>query len=478
MESWAEKYRPESLSDIIGNTKVINDLKTWANSWGDKMVKKGVILSGPPGCGKTSAAIALANDMGWEVIELNASDARSGAVIEGTALRAGLFQTFGSKGMADRNLILLDEADNLYERAQQSKNKIKNYSDRGGKKAISKTLEQTKQPVVITVNDLYNLTKGTGAKIKRLCLNLKFQRPSVVSIATVLQNICQKEKLEIDNETIRKMAENVKGDLRGAINDLQSLSEGNKKIKQNDLEKLGSRDRETEMFETLNVIFNGTTFDEPRTAIFDLNEQPRDVATWVSDNIPVVYKNPSDIERAYSKVAYADLLLARVIRNQNYGLWGYASELISSGVALSKMHPTSGRRPQFPSYIRKMGASRFQRGYRDSLAKKIGAATHQSIKESKMEQIGVVSIICQNDSQKAAEIAGNLDLNENELAILLNTDKKDKKLISIIEDSQQYRQEKDIVTIDYIPKIEEKEGQEPKRIVPKNDNKQKSLFEF
>ena len=118
MESWAEKYRPESLSDIIGNTKVINDLKTWAKSWGDKMVKKGVILSGPPGCGKTSAAIALANDMEWEVIELNASDARSGAVIEGTALRAGLFQTFGSKGLADRNLILLDEADNLYERVQ------------------------------------------------------------------------------------------------------------------------------------------------------------------------------------------------------------------------------------------------------------------------------------------------------------------------------------------------------------------------
>ncbi len=42
MESWAEKYRPENLSDIIGNTKVISDLKTWANSWGDKMVKKGV----------------------------------------------------------------------------------------------------------------------------------------------------------------------------------------------------------------------------------------------------------------------------------------------------------------------------------------------------------------------------------------------------------------------------------------------------
>ena len=125
-----------------------------------------------------------------------------------------------------------------------------------------------------------------------------------------------------------------------------------------------------------------------------------------------------------------------------------------------------------------MGASRFQRGYRDSLAKKVGGATHQSIRESKMEQIGVISTICQNDGNKAAEIAGNLDLNENELAILLNTDKKNQKLISIMEESQQYRQEKEVVTIDYIPKIEEKGDEEPKRIVPKNDSKQKSLFEF
>ena len=376
-------------------------------------------------------------------------------------------------------MILLDEADNLYERAQQSKNKTKNYSDRGGKKAISKTLEMTKQPVIITVNDLYNLTKGTGAKIKRLALTLKFQRPSAVSVAMVLNNVCKKENMKVEEETILSMAEAAKGDLRGAINDLQSISEGNRIINKEDYNKLDSRDRESEMFDALNIIFNSDNYDEPRKAIFDLHEQPRDVATWISDNIPIVYKHPNDIERAYERVAYADLLLARVSKTQNYGLWGYASEMMSSGVALSKTHPTSGKRLQFPSWIRKMGASRFQRAYRNSLAKKIGGATHLSIRESKMEQIGVISTVCRSDLSKAAKIAGKLDLNENELAILMGIDKKDKRISAIMEESQQYRQERDVVTLDYRAlEIDEKEEKEPTKITPKNDSKQKSLFEF
>ena len=160
IESWAEKYRPKKIEDVVGNFTAIRSIKKWASEWGkNSPSKKGIVLSGPAGSGKTSTALAIANTMGWEVIELNASDARSAGAIEGVALRGSLFQSFSNDGEFNRRkLILIDEADHLYERGHQSKNRVKNYSDRGGKRAIIKTLEETKQTVVLTVNDLYGLS--------------------------------------------------------------------------------------------------------------------------------------------------------------------------------------------------------------------------------------------------------------------------------------------------------------------------------
>ena len=74
---WTEKYRPSSLSEIRGNNKARDALQEWADTWEDD--RKAVILHGSPGIGKTSAAHALANAMGWPTIELNASDSRTKA---------------------------------------------------------------------------------------------------------------------------------------------------------------------------------------------------------------------------------------------------------------------------------------------------------------------------------------------------------------------------------------------------------------
>jgi len=120
-----EKYRPRTLSEVRGNRKAVEELRGWALKW--PADKKAALLYGKPGTGKTSAAIALANDMGWRLLELNASDKRTQGVITHTAGEASQNASF----LNDRKLILLDEIDNLH-----------GNSDRGGAKAVTELVRR------------------------------------------------------------------------------------------------------------------------------------------------------------------------------------------------------------------------------------------------------------------------------------------------------------------------------------------------
>src|SRR3989304_6451457 len=113
---WTEKYRPQSLSQVVGHKKAVDELKQWAQSWVHGTPKeRAVVLYGRAGIGKTTAAHALAHDMGWEAIELNASDQRTADIIQKVAGSASQMSTFG--GM--RRLVILDEADNIHGNASR-----------------------------------------------------------------------------------------------------------------------------------------------------------------------------------------------------------------------------------------------------------------------------------------------------------------------------------------------------------------------
>ena len=95
MGDWTEKYRPKSLDEVVGNERAIIELRNWASSWNEGIPKKrAVILSGKAGTGKTSSAIALANDFRWTVIELNTSDARNAEKIKHVATFGSINETF------------------------------------------------------------------------------------------------------------------------------------------------------------------------------------------------------------------------------------------------------------------------------------------------------------------------------------------------------------------------------------------------
>lgn len=90
---WVDKWKPKSSSELVGNNTLVSNLKTWLSEWEDVHLhgkqanstrrgkvmehKKCVLLSGSPGIGKTSAALIIAKECGYEPIEVNASDTRS-----------------------------------------------------------------------------------------------------------------------------------------------------------------------------------------------------------------------------------------------------------------------------------------------------------------------------------------------------------------------------------------------------------------
>ena len=125
-DDWTEKYRPQSLNDIVGNPSAAATMRQWAEQWNrGAPSKRALVLMGTPGIGKTSSAEALARDMGWGIVEMNASDQRTGEAIRNVALRASYFNTFDDDGNfmsvkdGGMKLVVLDEADSLFGNADR-----------------------------------------------------------------------------------------------------------------------------------------------------------------------------------------------------------------------------------------------------------------------------------------------------------------------------------------------------------------------
>ena len=415
MENWTEKYRPRHLDDVVGNEKALRQLRSWAEQWQQGQPKnKAVVLSGKAGIGKTSAAHALANDRGWQTIELNASDARSKDVIRRTAFSGATNETFSPDGEyrpsseGGGTLVIIDEADNLYETK----------GDRGGTGAIIDTIRQTRQPVILIVNDYYQLIRGAGTPLKSLCKHIQF-KPVGDEMTETLKHICQEENIRVDSDVIRYIVSRADGDVRGAINDLQTVCQGKRHVDMNAVARIGYRNREQQIFSGLRRILRARSMQDASEAARGIDEAPPHMILWIDENLPVEYKKPRDLARAYRSLAMADVFLGRTHRRQHYGLWKYACNLMFGGVAVAKTRLYRGyTRYDFPSWLRKMSASKAKRGRRRRAAAKIGRHLHMSSDKTR-EVLPYLEAMLTRDEELAAVLARRLELSADDLTPLL-----------------------------------------------------------
>jgi replication factor C large subunit len=426
MEDWTEKYRPKSLDDIVGNERAIIELRKWANSWANgKPKEKAVILSGKPGTGKTSSALALANDFRWTAIELNTSDARNAEKIKKVATMGSINETFSDTGAyissqdGGRKLIILDEADNLYERAVESYKNGNDLSDKGGKKAIVDTIKTTNQPIILIVNDYYSLIKGGGESLKEMCKLIKFYNPYPNSIFNFIKRICLREGINVDLKVLQTISDRCKGDIRSAINDLQSLCLNRTQVDVKSLNVLGYRDREKEIFDVLREIFKTKNIKTIRESISHLDADPKIILLWINENLPLEYRDLNDLVNGYNAISIADIFLGRTAKTQNYSLWSYSCDIMNGGVATSKTHEYPNDKYNFPTWLRERKDIKINLETRDVTAKKISKICHNSGRKSKEFFLPYFTYIFRNNPLFAAKMKNKLDLSEAEIKYLL-----------------------------------------------------------
>jgi replication factor C large subunit len=450
--------------------------------------------------GKTTAALALAHELGWTIVEMNASDARNESAIEQVAGRASVSHTLGEtvSGKAARHaLILLDEADCLTGRLTETprprptppgladflrgrygtvealnvawglvpKGKPKAFddwaalprspgnaawarlpaarrdidewksagrapdlSDRGGLGAIARLVRSTHQPIVLTVNDERPLTRYSPV-FSRQVRRIRFYPLHDSELTGFVQRVARAERIVLHPGALESIVKRAHGDARAVLNDLDALAPLPPGPWQ--LSVLGVRDM-AEDFAALTA----ESLSSPRyyrsVEVQDrLDAPPDDLAPWIEENLPYFAPDPRHRDAAFRVLAVADQFLNRARRARVYGLWSYASELLTGGVSLA-LHeaPTGshGGAASFPQFLGEMGRSRALRATRDSLAKKAGHRFHLSTAKSRevllpfLERVFVAAADRTGKGElrrKAAEIARELELTSEEVAFLV-----------------------------------------------------------
>jgi len=208
---WVEKYRPQYLKDVVGNKDTIESL--------ERIAQQGnmphMILSGLPGIGKTTSIMCLARELFHDdpklmknaILELNASDDRGIDVVRNQ------IKQFAQKKVSlppnREKIVVLDEADSMTAGAQQ---------------ALRRTMEIYSNTTRFAF--ACNQSSKIIEPIQSRCAILRFSRLKDDEVLLALQRIVDKEKIEFTEDGLAALIFTAEGDMRQAINNLQSTYYG------------------------------------------------------------------------------------------------------------------------------------------------------------------------------------------------------------------------------------------------------------
>jgi len=388
--TWNEKHRPICFIDIKGQQLAVEKIKAFTKNFG--LEKKAVILYGPPGTGKTTLAHVAALETNAEIFELNASDLRNKEKLE-NILKPAIQQKSLTK---KKKIILIDEVDGL------------SVSDWGSISTLIYLISITTYPVIITANNIWG---KKFADLRKKCELIQIKEIDYRTIKEILISILKKENLFISNDILTSIAIKVKGDVRAAINDLQTISN----FKEVQPSFFDERNKEIDIFNALRLIFKNKATTELLNVFDSVNLSLDEILLWIEENIPAEYKG-EELAKAYEYLSKADIFKGRIYKQQYWRFLVYENILLSYGIAAAKKSAKTG----FTSYkkperILKIWVHNQAHAKKKSIAQKYSKLVHVGEKRA-MAEFSIIKQIVKSNS----EIQKQLKLNEEELAYLNN----------------------------------------------------------
>ncbi|MDA4119236.1 MAG: AAA family ATPase [Thaumarchaeota archaeon] len=375
---WTDKYRPDSLEDMVGNDEGRTKLLLWLKKW--KPGGRAALLVGPPGTGKTTTVHLAAERLGLQLVELNASDSRTkeklnkkvGEAIASTSLFGG------------RTLIFLDEVDGLAGRA-----------DYGAIDFIKSAVRSSESPVVMAANDP---DSDEVRKLGSVSSRIEFRRAEPEIVEGRLEKIADMEGIHMGKEELSKIVIAANGDIRSAINFLQSGLAAQK-------------DEDMTASQAVNAFFEA---GDEKTALRALRAYPGQPRDKIRDIFTAVVKSRVHEERKAASLevlSKADVLMGRIIRGRDWRLLRYLDPMLASGLwnALGDGGPryTQDAIP-WPLQIRIWNDSKKLKDIALLAGKRLGI----SQKGALVEDLPYILLLC-GDRRFREELVRSLDLEEN-----------------------------------------------------------------